>query len=94
MHRNPKRKQSADTISVTQVASHFAMGALLGTAGAILLMISNGGAVRDMLASGGGMPVGVFIAMCACTVAIGATLTGMIFAAVEAEEKRNGGSRH
>ena len=93
MPRNNKRNQSAEAVSVGQVAGHFVMGASLGTTGAALLMISNVGAVRELLASGGGMPVGVFIAMCACTIAIGATLTGVIFSAIEDEQKRERGSR-
>jgi hypothetical protein len=88
MRRNHKRHQSAEAVSVRQAAGHFAMGASLGTVGALLLMISNAGTVRELLASGPGMPVGVFVAMCACTVAIGATLTGVIFSAIEDEQRR------
>src|SRR5262249_30806002 len=86
--RNQPRNKSSDAVSVRQVAGHFAMGASLGAIGAILLMISNTAAVHTLLTSGIGLPPVVFVAMCACTVAIGATLTGIIFSAIEEEQKR------
>ena len=88
MRRNEKPNRSAEAVSVRQLAGHFAMGASLGTIGALLLIISNASAVRELLASGVGMPAGVFVAMCACTIAIGATLTGIIFSSIEDEQKR------
>lgn len=93
MRRNQPRHQASEAVSIGQVAGHFAMGTLLGTAGALLLMIGNAGAMRDLLTSGAGMPVGVFVGMCACTIAIGATLTGIIFSAIEDEQRRQRGPR-
>ena len=93
MRRNQPRHQASEAVSIGQVAGHFAMGALLGTAGALLLMMSNAGAMHDLLTRGAGMPVGVFVGMCACTTAIGATLTGVIFSAIEDEKKRQRGPR-
>jgi hypothetical protein len=92
MRRDPPRNRSNDTVSVRQVAGHFAMGASLGTIGALLLMISNAGVVQTLVvqtlvANGTGMPAAVFVAMCACTIAIGATLTGIIFSSIEDAQK-------
>jgi hypothetical protein len=75
--------RTTEQVSVRQVAGHFVMGASLGTGGALILMVSNAGAIRDLLTGGGAMPAAVFVAVCACTVAIGATLTGVIFSALD-----------
>lgn len=64
-----------------QLAAHFAMGACLGTIGALILMISDAGAIRELLAAhsaSAGMPVAVFIGTWAGAIAIGSTLTGCI----------------
>jgi hypothetical protein len=82
------RSTREDKLSVRQAAGHFAMGAVLGTIAALILIVSNTGAIRELLAAGGasaGLPVVVFVAACACTIAIGATFTGLIFSAMEAD---------
>jgi hypothetical protein len=84
--RRPKvRAKVEEKVLVRHVAGHFAMGASLGTAGALVLLLNNTGAIRDLLASGGphAMSTAVFVGMCACTIAIGATLTGIIFSATD-----------
>jgi hypothetical protein len=79
------RPTSREKVLAKQVAGHFLMGASLGTAAALILLISNTGAIRELVAGGAApaMPIGVFVAMCACTIAIGATLTGVIFSAMD-----------
>jgi len=80
-----RRPKGQEKVLVRQVASHFLMGALLGTAGALFLLYTDAGAIRELLASGDphGMSVPVFVGMWACTIAIGATLTGLIFSAMD-----------
>ncbi len=70
-----------------QAAGHFAMGASLGTVGALVMMISNAGPIQAMLASGGssGLPVVVFVGVSAVAVAVGATLTGIVLSIEDAE---------
>jgi len=88
-----RRSPEPGKVSPLQVAVHFTMGALLGTLGSLVLVLSDGGGVHHLLAAGAAppTPVAAFVVMCACTVAIGATLTGVIFSAMEAE--RNAASR-
>jgi hypothetical protein len=83
-HRPP----TPEKVSPLQVAVHFAIGALLGTLGAIYLIVCDATGVHHLLAAGAAppTPVAVFVALCACTVAIGASLTGTIFSAIEAEK--------
>ncbi len=61
------------------------MGACLGTIGALILLIGNTGAIRELVAGGApdGSPVVVFVAAWACTIAFGATLTGIILSAMD-----------
>ncbi len=71
-----------------QAAGHFAMGASLGTAGALILMIAHAGPFHDLLkGTSSGLPVVAFFALSACTVAVGATLTGIVFSIEDAEER-------
>jgi len=72
-------------VSVKQAAGHFAMGASLGTAGALILMIDNVGPVRELMADGNssGLPVALFVGASACAVALGATLTGIVLSALD-----------
>jgi hypothetical protein len=84
----PDRPPSApEKVSPLQVAVHLAIGALLGTLGAIFLIVCDASGVHHLLAAGAAppTPVAAFVALCACTVAIGASLTGVIFSAMEAE---------
>ena len=64
------------------------MGALLGTLAALYLVLHDSSAVHRLLSAGAAppTPVAVFVAMCACTIATGASLTGVIFSAIEAEQ--------
>jgi hypothetical protein len=77
-----------DKVSPRQVAVHFTMGALLGTLGSLYLVLHDSNAVHHLLSTGAAppTPAAVFVVMCACTVAIGASLTGIIFSAIEAEQ--------
>ena len=63
------------------MAANFAMGACLGTIGALILMIRDVGAIRELLtahSASAGVPVAVFIGTWAAAIAIGSTLTGFI----------------
>ena len=77
-----------EQVSAIQVAVHFALGALLGTLGGLYLVAHDWGAVNQMLTTGPAgtsMPAAVFVAICACTIATGASLTGIVFSTLEAE---------
>jgi hypothetical protein len=82
-----RHSREPDKVSPRQVAVHFTMGAALGTLGSLYLVLSDAGGVHHLLAAGAAppTPIAVFVALCACTVAIGASLTGVIFSAMEAE---------
>jgi hypothetical protein len=82
-----RRPTEPQHVSPKQVAVHFTMGALLGTLGALFLVLHDSTAIHHLLSAGAAppTPAGVFVAMCAMTVAIGASLTGTIFSAMEAE---------
>jgi hypothetical protein len=77
-----------EKVALKQVAVHFIIGALLGTLAALYLVLHDSGAVHQLLSAGAAppTPVAVFIVMCAMTVAIGASLTGIIFSTMEAEQ--------
>ena len=78
-------KQAAAKVTVMQAAGHFAMGATLGTAGALVAMVGDTSAIHHWMAGSGpsGLPITVFVGASACTIAIGATLTGLIFQAID-----------
>jgi hypothetical protein len=82
-----RRSPEPEKVSPLRVAVHFAMGALLGTLGSLFLVVTDAGGVHHLLSAGAAppTPVAVFVGMCACTVAIGASLTGVIFSAMEAD---------
>ena len=81
------RRTSRTKVSVKQAAAHFAMGASLGTAGALILLIDDVAPIHALAADGAssGLPVVLFIAACACTIALGATLTGIALSALDAD---------
>ena len=86
----PQRPPSEpDKVSLRQIAVHFTIGAVLGTLGSLYLVLHDSTAIHHLLspASAPSTPVAVFVGMCACTVAIGASLTGIIFSTLEAEER-------
>src|SRR5262249_53057488 len=78
-----------DKISPRQVAAHFTMGAVLGTLASLYLVLHDSSAVHHLLSAGAAppTPVAVFVVMWAGTVAIGASLTGIIFSTIEAEQR-------
>jgi hypothetical protein len=63
------------------------MGALLGTLGALFLVFSHASRIHQLFWANAApaSAIAVFVAMCALTIAIGASLTGVIFSAIEAE---------
>jgi hypothetical protein len=63
------------------------MGALLGTLAALYLVFSNASLVHQLFPASAAPPgaITMFVAMCAVTIALGASLTGAIFSAIEAE---------
>jgi hypothetical protein len=82
-----RRPNEPEDVSPKQLAVHFTMGALLGTLGALFLVFSHASRVHQLFWAVGAPPtaIAVFIAMCALTIAIGASLTGVIFSAMEAQ---------
>ena len=79
-------QRGPDTVTVREVAAHFAMGTSLGTLAALLLLLLNGH-VFEMIARASGPAVSpaFFVAVFASLLGVGATLTGVIFSAMEAE---------
>jgi hypothetical protein len=82
-----RRPNGPEQVSPRQVAVHFTMGALLGTLGALFLVFNNASRVHQLFWANAASPAAIvmFVAMCAVTIAIGASLTGVIFSAIEAE---------
>jgi hypothetical protein len=82
-----RRPNEPDDVSPGQLAVHFTMGAMLGTLGALFLVFSHASGIHRLFWATAAPPsaIVVFIAMCALTIAIGASLTGVIFSAMEAE---------
>jgi hypothetical protein len=80
-----QRRPAGAKVKVRTAAAHFLMGACLGTLAALFLVIGNNAVVRELLAGGGSeqMSVAVFVCGFATMIAIGATFTGIIFAAIE-----------
>jgi uncharacterized membrane protein YccC len=83
-----RRPNGPDAISPKQVAVHFAMGALVGAIGALLLVLGNTDRIQQLFGPEAESPavIAMFVAISAVTIAIGASLTGLIFSAIEAEE--------
>jgi hypothetical protein len=82
-----RRPNETEDVSPKQIAVHFVMGALLGTLGALFLTFNHASRIHQLFWATGApeTAIGVFIAMCALVIAIGASLTGVIFSAMEAE---------
>ena len=83
------QSREPEQVSALQVAVHFTLGALLGTLGGLYLVAYDWSTVNQMLTAGAAgippMPAAVFVAICACTIATGASLTGVVFSTLEAE---------
>ena len=83
------QSREPEEVSAMQVAVHFALGAFLGTLGGLYLVSQDWSAVKQMLAassaSSAPMSAALFVAICACTIATGASLTGVVFSTLEAE---------
>ena len=76
-----RTKKSSDLISPTgliKLMTHAMMGAALGLAFSLVLILSNP-AVANLLSHGGSQAVIVFVLTLVTTFAIGATLTGVVF---------------
>jgi len=82
-----RRPNGPQEVSFKQLVVHFAMGALLGTLGGLYLVFGNLPRVHQLFWGDAAPPAAIatFLAMCALTIAMGASLTGMIFSAIEAE---------
>jgi hypothetical protein len=82
-----RRSSEPEKVSPWQVAVHFIMGAALGALGSLYLVVNDAAGIHHLLSAGAAppTPVAVFVAMCACTAAVGASLTGIIFSTMEAE---------
>ncbi len=81
-------KKSPGLISPTgaiKLMTHAMMGAALGLAFSLALILSNP-AVAKLLSDGGGQAVIVFVLTLVTTFAIGATLTGIVFILAEDKE--------
>jgi ABC-type multidrug transport system permease subunit len=83
-----RRPDESEDVSPWQIAVHFAMGALIGTLAALFLVFSDASSIHQLLRAHAtpASSIAVFIAFCALTVANGASLTGFIFSAIEAEK--------
>jgi hypothetical protein len=83
-----RRTNGPEDISPRQIAVHFVMGALLGTLGALFLVYSEASGIHQLFRpdAAPGSTIAVFVTFCALTVANGASLTGFIFSAMEAEK--------
>jgi hypothetical protein len=82
-----RRPNEPEDVSPKQLAVHFAMGALIGTLAALFLVFSHASRIHQLLWANAApaSAIAVFIAFCALVVANGASLTGLIFSAMEAE---------
>ena len=82
-----RRPNGPDDVSPRQIAVHFTMGAVLGTLAALFLVFSNASLIHQLFRASAAplAAVTMFVAMCAVTIALGASLTGAIFSALEAE---------
>jgi hypothetical protein len=82
-----RRTNSPEDVSPRQIAVHFVMGALLGTLAAVYLVCSDASGIHQLFRADAApvSTIAVFIAFCALTVANGASLTGFIFSAMDAE---------
>jgi hypothetical protein len=82
-----RRPNEPDDVSPRQLAVHFAMGALIGTVGALFLVFSHASRIHQLFWANAApaSAITVFIAFCGLMVANGASLTGLIFSAMEAE---------
>jgi hypothetical protein len=82
-------KKSSDLISpsgLVKLMTHAMMGAALGLAFSLVLVLSNPG-VASLLSHSGNQAVVVFALTLVTTFAIGATLTGVVF--ILAEDKQS-----
>jgi hypothetical protein len=80
-----RAKKSPGLISPTgiiRLMTHAMMGAALGLAFGLALILSNS-AVANLLSHGGDSAAVVFVATLVTTFAIGATLTGIVFIITE-----------
>jgi hypothetical protein len=82
-----RRSNEPDDVSPKQLAMHFAMGGLIGTFGALFLVFSHASRIHQLFWANAApaSAIVVFIAFCALMVANAASLTGLIFSAMEAE---------
>jgi hypothetical protein len=82
-----RRPNQPEDVSPEQVAVHFTMGALLGTLGALFLVFSHASRIHQLFWTSATPPaaIAMFVAMSALTIAVGASLTGVIFSAIETE---------
>ncbi len=84
-----RTKKSSDLISATglvKLMSHAMMGAALGLAFSLALILCNP-AVASLLNHGGGQTATIFALTLVTTFAIGATLTGVVF--ILSEDKQS-----
>jgi hypothetical protein len=81
------RPRGSQDVSPKQVAVHFTMGAALGTVGALFLVSSHASRLHQLFWADAapGPAIAMFVAISALTIAVGASLTGVIFSAVKAE---------
>jgi ABC-type multidrug transport system permease subunit len=82
-----QRRPNEPDVSPKQLAAHFAMGALIGTFAAMFLVFSDASRIHQLFGAHAtpASTIAVFVAFCALMVANGATLTGLIFSAMDAE---------
>jgi len=82
----PKKSPSLiSSTGIIRLMTHALMGAALGLAFSLALILSNP-AVGNLLSHGGRSATVVFVVTLVTTFAIGATLTGIVFMIVEDKE--------
>ena len=87
--KNSSSKNSPSLVSpagIITIMTHAMMGAALGLAFGLALILSNP-AVANLLNHGGDSAAAVFVVTLVTTFAIGATLTGLVF--ILAEDKQS-----
>jgi len=74
-----KRSELASPSGLLRLVSHTAMGAAMGLAFALMLILVDPTDIATLIAHGGSQATAVFVGTLVLTFAIGATLTGAVF---------------
>jgi hypothetical protein len=78
-----KRSELASPSGLPRLVSHTAMGAAMGLAFALMLILVDPAEIATLIARGESQATAVFVGTLVLTFAIGATLTGAVFILTE-----------